>query len=122
MHAVLHHIKTISIRAKTSTPQGSPKCLQCKAAHMHTLHKKVVVYHCIPGVERLKWHFRCCCSQSVLIEQVFSHIAVWLAGCEAGQAANVVTQLLDGVVAVCQEVALQVVTQLEHNGKGSLAC
>ncbi|XP_056153507.1 receptor-type tyrosine-protein phosphatase H-like [Lampris incognitus] len=51
--------------------------------------------------------------QSVFVEQVFSHGTVALRGGETGQTAPVVTQLLDGVMAVSEEVLLKEVTQLK---------
>jgi len=50
--------------------------------------------------------------QGVFVKQVLSHSAVGLGGGEAGQAAHVVSQLLDGVVAVSEEVSLEEVTQM----------
>lgn len=83
--------------------------------HVHAT-KQAFVYYCLTGVEWYVWHLGFCCSQSVLVKQVLSHVAVWLTGREAGQASQKVTQLLDGVMAVRQEVTLHVVTQLEHRG------
>lgn len=49
----------------------------------------------------------------MFIKEVFSHRTVRLSRSDAGQAANVITQLLDGVVAVGEEVLLEEVTQLQ---------
>lgn len=51
-------------------------------------------------------------SQSVLVEEVLSQGAVGFGRGDASQAAHVVAQLLDGVVAVGEEVLLQEVAQL----------
>ena len=50
--------------------------------------------------------------QSVFIKEVFSHRSVCLRRSDAGQTANVIAQLLDGVMAVWEEVLLEEVTQL----------
>ena len=52
-------------------------------------------------------------SQGVFVEQVFSHGSRGVAGGDATQAAHVVSQLLDGAVAVFKEMLLQEITQLE---------
>jgi len=57
-------------------------------------------------------------SQSVFIEQVFSHGALSLRSSETGQAAHVVTQLLDGIMAVDEEVLLEEIAQLQKTEKG----
>lgn len=51
--------------------------------------------------------------QGVFVKQVFSHRAVCLRSSDAAQTANVVAQLLDGFMAVGEEVLLQEVTQLQ---------
>lgn len=51
------------------------------------------------------------CSQSVLVEEVLSHGAISFS--DPGQAADIVAQLLDSVVAVGEKVLLQKVAQLE---------
>lgn len=53
-------------------------------------------------------------SQSVFVKQVFAHVPIGLAGGEARQAAQIVAQFLDGIVAVGQKLALQEVAQLER--------
>lgn len=52
--------------------------------------------------------------QSVLVKEVFSHSTGRLRRSDAGQTANVVAQLLDGVMAVNEEVLLEEVTQLQE--------
>lgn len=68
--------------------------------------KQVPVHYFLTGVEWYEWHWGDCGLQSVLVKQVLSHVAVRLTGCEAGQASHIVAQLLDGVMAVGQEVTL----------------
>lgn len=51
--------------------------------------------------------------QSVFIKEVFSHRSVCLRCSDAGQTASVIAQLLDGIVAVSEEVLLEEVTQLQ---------
>lgn len=54
----------------------------------------------------------------MLVEEVLPHGTVGFGRSDAGQAADVVAQLLDGVVAVGEEVLLEEVTQLrEKNGE-----
>lgn len=50
----------------------------------------------------------------MLVEEVLSHGAVGFGRGDASQAAHVVAQLLDSVVAVGEEVLLQEVAQLEE--------
>lgn len=52
--------------------------------------------------------------QSVLVKEVFSHSTGRLRRSDAGETANVVAQLLDGVMAVDEEVLLEEVTQLQE--------
>lgn len=52
--------------------------------------------------------------QSVLVKEVFSHSTGRLGRSDAGETANVVAQLLDGVMAVDEEVLLEEVTQLQE--------
>lgn len=49
----------------------------------------------------------------MFIKEVFSHRAVCLRRSDAGQTANVIAQLLDGVMAVDQKVLLEEVAQLQ---------
>ena len=51
----------------------------------------------------------------MFIKEVFSHRTVCLRRSDAGQTANVIAQLLDGVMAVVQEVLLKEVTQLQKS-------
>ena len=51
----------------------------------------------------------------MLIKEVFSHRAMCLRCSDAGQTANIVAQLLDGVMAVSEEVLLEEVTHLQKN-------
>lgn len=51
--------------------------------------------------------------QSVFIKEVFSHGTMCLRRGETGQTAVVVSELLDGVVAVDEEVLLEEVTELQ---------
>lgn len=54
----------------------------------------------------------------MLVEEVLPHGAMGFGRGDAGQAADVVAQLLDSVVAVGEEVLLQEVAQLEeHNDR-----
>lgn len=54
----------------------------------------------------------------MLVEEVLSHGTVGFGRSDAGQAADIVAQLLDGVVTVGEEVLLEEVTQLrEKNGE-----
>lgn len=53
----------------------------------------------------------------MLVKEVFSHGAVAFRRRHAFQAAHVVAQLLDGVVAVVEEVLLEEVAKLPTNGK-----
>lgn len=48
----------------------------------------------------------------MFIKEVFSHSTVCLRRGDAGQTANVIAQLLDGVVAVGKEMLLEEVTQV----------
>lgn len=50
----------------------------------------------------------------MFIKEVFSHSGVRLGHTDPGQAADVVAQLLNGVMAVSEEVLLQEVTQLQN--------
>lgn len=50
----------------------------------------------------------------MFIKEVFSHSTVCLGRSDAGQTADVIAQLLDGVVAVDEEVLLEEVTQLQE--------
>lgn len=50
----------------------------------------------------------------MFIKEVFSHSAVRLGHTDPSQAADVVAQLLNGVMAVSEEVLLQEVTQLQN--------
>lgn len=52
--------------------------------------------------------------QSVLVKEVFSHSTGRFRRSDAGETANVVAQLLDGVMAVDEEVLLEEVTQLQE--------
>lgn len=52
-------------------------------------------------------------SQSVFIEEVFSHRAVCLNCSDASQATNIIAQLLDGVVTVDEEMLLEEIAQLQ---------
>lgn len=56
----------------------------------------------------------------MFIKEVFSHGAVGLGRSQAAQAADVVAQLFDGVVAVNEEVLLEEVTQLQTT-KGEIS-
>lgn len=56
-------------------------------------------------------------SQSVLVKEVLSHGAMGFGRSDAGQAADIVAQLLDSVVAVGEEVLLQEVAQLEEQNE-----
>lgn len=53
----------------------------------------------------------------MLVEEVLSHGTVGFGRSDAGQAADVVAQLLDGVVAVGEEVLLEEVTQLREKNR-----
>lgn len=53
-------------------------------------------------------------SQTVLVKQILCHLAMWFRGDKAFQAACVVTQQLNGFMAVSQKVAFQEVTQLKE--------
>lgn len=57
----------------------------------------------------------------MLVEEVLSHGTVGFGRSDTGQAADEVAQLLDGVVAVGEEVLLEEITQLrEKNGETEL--
>ncbi len=49
----------------------------------------------------------------MFIKEVFSHSSVCLRRSDASQTANVIAQLLDGVMAVNEEVLLEEITQLQ---------
>lgn len=51
----------------------------------------------------------------MFIKEVFSHRSVCLRRSDAGQTANVIAQLFDGVMAVWEEVLLEEVTQLQRS-------
>jgi len=50
----------------------------------------------------------------VFVKEVFPHRSVGLRSSDAGQTADVIAQLLDGGVAIGEEVLLEEVTQLQE--------